>query len=56
MTIIPNRAQPAPQFLQISLTTAGLWGLGISESQAQPAQPLLQQLRIGYQKSAVNRS
>lgn len=58
MTFIhaPNRAALRRRFLQISLTTAGLWGLGISsvKAQAQPAQPLLQQLRIGYQKSAVN--
>ncbi|MFM9901307.1 MAG: sulfonate ABC transporter substrate-binding protein [Polaromonas sp.] len=41
-------------FLKICLTTASVWGLGNAKAQtAQPLQPL-QQLRIGYQKSAVN--
>lgn len=49
------------QLLKIAGTTAALWGLGASRASAQSApasaprdaQPL-QQLRIGYQKSAVN--
>lgn len=47
------------RFLKIAATTAGLWGLGLNAARAQTgkaAEPLqqLQQLRIGYQKSAVN--
>ena len=52
------------RFLAIAGTTAAWWGLGIKPASAQPApakaekaaEPLqqLQQLRIGYQKSAVN--
>ena len=52
------------RFLAIACTTAAWWGLGVGRAGAQPApakaekdaaalQPL-QQLRIGYQKSAVN--
>lgn len=51
------------RFLKIATTTAGLWGIGIHAAGAQQ-QPLarsetasqqpLQELRIGYQKSAVN--
>ena len=49
------------RFLVIASTTAAWWGLGIRHARAQPApasadkdaEPL-QQLRIGYQKSAVN--
>ena len=49
------------RFLAIAGTTAAWWGLGIDRVHAQPApakaekaaEPL-QQLRIGYQKSAVN--
>ena len=49
------------RFLAIAGTTAAWWGLGLGRAHAQPApekaaEPLqpLQQLRIGYQKSAVN--
>lgn len=44
------------RFLKIMTTTAGLWGLGLTGASAQTvkAPEQLQQLRIGYQKSAVN--
>ena len=44
------------RFLKIAATTAGLWGLGFGAAKAQTATPgkALEQLRIGYQKSAVN--
>jgi len=47
------------RFLALAATTATLWGLGLERARAQPAatakaaEPLAQ-LRIGYQKSAVN--
>ena len=45
-------------FLKIASITAALWSLGLSASQAQTstgnAEKPLTQLRIGYQKSAVN--
>ncbi len=40
------------RFLQIAGTTAALWGLGLKNAKAQQNAP--QQLRIGYQKAAVN--
>ncbi len=40
------------RFLQIAGTTAALWGLGLKSAGAQQGAP--QQLRIGYQKAAVN--
>jgi sulfonate transport system substrate-binding protein len=45
------------RFLQIAGTTAALWGLGLPEAKAQQtgtAAKAPEQLRIGYQKSAVN--
>jgi sulfonate transport system substrate-binding protein len=46
------------RFLQIFATTASLWGLGLQGAKAQPAaakaEKAPEQLRIGYQKSAVN--
>ena len=44
------------RFLKIAATTAGLWGLGFGAAKAQTATPgkAPEQLRIGYQKSAVN--
>ena len=45
------------RFLQIVATTASLWGLGLQGVKAQPAgktDKAPEQLRIGYQKSAVN--
>ncbi len=44
------------RFLQIAGTTAALWGLGLKAAKAQQnaPQPPPAQLRIGYQKSAVN--
>ncbi|MBI2724999.1 MAG: sulfonate ABC transporter substrate-binding protein [Polaromonas sp.] len=41
------------RFLKIAATTAGLWGLGLSGAKAQTSKAP-EQLRIGYQKSAVN--
>jgi sulfonate transport system substrate-binding protein len=45
-------------FFKIASTTAALWSLGLSEGRAQRsagnAEKALTQLRIGYQKSAVN--
>jgi sulfonate transport system substrate-binding protein len=41
------------RFLKIAATTAGLWGLGLTGAKAQTAKAP-EQLRIGYQKSAVN--
>jgi len=62
---LPTPSQLRRRFLRIAGTTAAVWGLGMGRASAQPApaakgaeapQPLqqLQQLRIGYQKSAVN--
>jgi sulfonate transport system substrate-binding protein len=44
------------RFLIIAATTAGLWGLGFSAAKAQSTTSVKapEQLRIGYQKSAVN--
>jgi sulfonate transport system substrate-binding protein len=46
------------RFLKIVATTASLWGLGLKEAGAQSAaaktEKAPEQLRIGYQKSAVN--
>lgn len=45
------------RFLQVVATTAALWGLGLAGAQAQApakAEKAPEQLRIGYQKSAVN--
>ena len=46
------------RFLQIFATTASLWGLGLQGAKAQPAaakaEKAPEQLRIGYQKAAVN--
>ena len=44
------------RFLKMAATTAGLWGLGFGTAKAQPGKSgkALEQLRIGYQKSAVN--
>ena len=44
------------RFLKIAATTAGLWGLGFGAAKAQTGAPgkAPEQLRIGYQKSAVN--
>lgn len=45
------------RFLQIAGTTAALWGLGLKAAKAQqnaPQPPQPPQLRIGYQKAAVN--
>ncbi len=46
------------RFLKIVATTASLWGLGLQGVNAQPAaakaEKAPEQLRIGYQKSAVN--
>ncbi|MES2402202.1 MAG: sulfonate ABC transporter substrate-binding protein [Pseudomonadota bacterium] len=41
------------RFLKIAATTAGLWGLGLGGAKAQIGKAP-EQLRIGYQKSAVN--
>ncbi len=41
------------RFLKIAATTAGLWGLGLTGAIAQTGKAP-EQLRIGYQKSAVN--
>ncbi len=40
--------------LQLLGTTAAFWGLGAAAQSSQPAQPPLQQLRIGYQKASVS--
>lgn len=54
----PSHSLLRRHLLQIFSTTAGLWGLGLSTARAQqfpagdPKTPA--QLRIGYQKSAVN--
>jgi len=46
------------RFLKIAATTAALWGLGLPGAKAQPAaakaEKAPEQLRIGYQKAAVN--
>ena len=46
------------RLLAIAGTTAAVWGLGLGCARAQPASAIavkpLPQLRIGYQKSAVN--
>jgi sulfonate transport system substrate-binding protein len=42
------------RFLKIAVTTSGLWGLGLQHAMAQQTPAPLQQLRIGYQKAAVN--
>ena len=50
-----GRAQFAPRrrLLQIVGTTAALWGLGARAQQSRPYEAL-KELRIGYQKAAVN--
>ena len=47
------------RFLKVIATTAAVWGVGAQAQQAKPSQQAttyepLQQLRIGYQKAAVN--
>jgi len=42
------------RFLKIAGTTAALWGLGLKAARAQQTTPQPPQLRIGYQKAAVN--
>lgn len=52
----PGVIQLRRRFLQIAGTTAALWGLGLKSAGAQQAAAQTQptQLRIGYQKAAVN--